>query len=130
LLTIILICPCNNFEIIFDSVIIVLFFLMPASCDEYREVFSLSHALDCCRGGLVTQHLNGIRDALGDLAALGYREVVCEPVGVMGMNYALIANLGIQDSELQKSYPNSQTTCQQAAAETSRLHAQVPHQQK
>ena len=54
---------------------------MPASCDGCGEVFSLTHALDCCKGGLITQCHNEIREALGDLAALRYREVVCEPIG-------------------------------------------------
>ena len=42
--------------------------------------FSLTHALDCRKGGLVIQHHNEVRNVLGDLAALRYREVVCEPV--------------------------------------------------
>ena len=54
--------------------------LMPACCDGCGEDFSLTHALDCHKGDLVTQHHNKIRDALGDLAALGYREVVCKPL--------------------------------------------------
>ena len=39
-----------------------------------------THALDCCKGGLITQSHNEIRDVLGDLAALSYREVVHGPV--------------------------------------------------
>ena len=49
--------------------------LIPASCDRCGGDFSLTHhALDCCKGGLVRQRHNEVRDALGDLAALGYRE--------------------------------------------------------
>ena len=54
--------------------------LMPVCCDGCGEDFILTYALDCCKGSLVTQRHNKIRDALGDLAALGYREVVCEPL--------------------------------------------------
>ena len=39
----------------------------PACCDGCGEDFSLTHALDCRKGGLVTQHHNEIRDVLGDL---------------------------------------------------------------
>ena len=60
--------------------------------------FSLTHALDCHKDGLVTQRHNEVRDALGDLAALGYREVVCEPIVCDGDNNspALIADLGVR----------------------------------
>ena len=46
--------------------------VMPANCDSCGEEFGLSHALDCCKGGLVTQCHIEVRDALGDLAAMGY----------------------------------------------------------
>ena len=47
---------------------------------------------------MVTQRHNEIRDALGDLAALGYREVVLEPVVCDGNedSPALIADLGVR----------------------------------
>ena len=38
------------------------------------------YALDCRKGGLVIQRHNEIRDALGDLASIAYKEVVREPV--------------------------------------------------
>lgn len=71
--------------------------LMPASCHGYGD-FSLTHALDCCKGGLVTQRHNEIRDALGDLATLGYREAVCKPIAHNGDegSPALIADLGLR----------------------------------
>ena len=36
--------------------------------------------MDCRKGGLITQRHNEVRDALGDIAALTYKEVVREPV--------------------------------------------------
>ena len=51
--------------------------LMPARCDGCGKDSSLTHALDCRKGGLVTQRHNKIRDALGDLAALGYIQGSC-----------------------------------------------------
>ena len=72
--------------------------MLPASCDGCGGDFSLTHALDCRKGGLVTQRHNEVRDALGDLAALGYREVVREPIVCDGDNDspALIADLGVR----------------------------------
>ena len=51
----------------------------PGHCDGCGEEFSFQHALDCKKGGLVTQRHNEVRDALGDLAAIVYKEVVREP---------------------------------------------------
>ena len=47
---------------------------------------------------MVTQHYNEIREALGDLAALGYREVVHESTVHEGHtdSPALIADLGVR----------------------------------
>jgi len=72
--------------------------LIPASCDGCREDFGLTHAFDCHKGGLVTQCHNEVRDALGDLAALGYSEIVCEPVVCNGneVSPALFADLGVR----------------------------------
>jgi len=68
---------------------------MPASCDGCREDFSVTHALDCCK--LVTQLHNEVRDALGDLVALGYSKVVHEPLVHDGneVSPTLIADLGL-----------------------------------
>ena len=51
---------------------------MPFVCDGCGASFSLCHALDCGKGGLVTQHNNEIRDALGDVLAMGYKKVLRE----------------------------------------------------
>ena len=40
--------------------------LMPALCDESGGDLSLTHALDCHKDGLFTQHHNEVRDTLGD----------------------------------------------------------------
>ena len=47
---------------------------MPSSCDGCGAQFSLGHALDCKIGRLITQRHNGVRDALGDIAALTYKQ--------------------------------------------------------
>ena len=51
-----------------------------AHCDGCGEEFSFQHALDCKKSGLVTQRHNEVRDALGDLAAIVYKDVVREPI--------------------------------------------------
>ena len=71
---------------------------MPANCDGCGAATSLEHALDCKKGGLVTQHHN--EDVIGDLASLVYKEVVKEPI-VQEANDAegvpsLIADLSIR----------------------------------
>ena len=71
---------------------------MPANCDGCEGPFDMTHALDCKKGGLVTQQHNEVRDALGDIAALAYKEVVREPVvreadEARGIS-ALVADLG------------------------------------
>ena len=72
--------------------------MMPSSCDECGSAFSLSHALECRNGGLVTQYHNEVRDALGDLVALAYKDVIREPVVRKGNTEvsALVADLGIR----------------------------------
>ena len=53
---------------------------------------------DCYKGGLVTQCHNEVRDAVGDLAALAFKDVICEPIVCKGNDTvpALIAHLGIR----------------------------------
>ena len=73
---------------------------MPVSCDGCGAPFDLGHALDCKKGGLVTQRHNEVRDALGDIAALTYKKVVREPVvreadEARGIS-ALVADLGVR----------------------------------
>ena len=53
---------------------------MPALCNGCGNQFSTGHALDCRKGGLVIQSHNDIRDALGGLGSITYKEVVSEPV--------------------------------------------------
>ena len=52
---------------------------MPATCNGCGAPFDLVHALHCKKGGLVTQH-HEVRDALGDIAALAFKEVTREPI--------------------------------------------------
>ena len=73
---------------------------MPANCDGCGAATSLEHALDCKKGGLVTQCHNEVRDVIGDLASVVFKEVVKEPV-VQEANDAegvpsLIADLSIR----------------------------------
>ena len=53
---------------------------LPANCDGCGAATSLEHALDCKKGGLVTQRHNEVRDVIGNLASLVYKEVVKEPI--------------------------------------------------
>ena len=53
---------------------------LPALCDGCGSQLSTGHALDCRKGGLVIQRHNEIRDALGDVASIAYKDVVREPV--------------------------------------------------
>ena len=59
----------------------------PATFDGCGEASSLAHALDCRKGGLVIQRHNEIRDAIGDLASIVYKEVIREPVVQMHVVY-------------------------------------------
>ena len=69
-------------------------------CDGCGAFFSLEHALDCKKGGLVTQRHNEIRDALGDIAAMAFKEVVREPIvkeaDIVLNSPALVADLGVR----------------------------------
>ena len=52
----------------------------PKSCDGCGERFSVQHALDCKRGGLVKQGHNDVRDSDVSLAEAAWGGVVVEPV--------------------------------------------------
>ena len=41
---------------------------LPTYCDRCQAKFSVSHALDCKKGGLVTEGHNELRDGVADLA--------------------------------------------------------------
>ena len=60
--------------------------------------FDLNHALDCRKGGLVIQRHNEIRDAVGDLANLVWKDVHREPVvrEATENSPALIADLAVR----------------------------------
>ena len=49
---------------------------LPADCDGCGAEFTLQHALDYRKGGLIIQRHNEVRDALGDLASIAYREML------------------------------------------------------
>ena len=71
--------------------------LMPSTCDGCGAAFTLSHALDCRRGGLVIRRHNEICDALGDLACLACKDVIRESVvcDSDANDPGLIADLGV-----------------------------------
>ena len=45
-------------------------------CDRYGSFFSLKHAFDCKKDGLVVQWHNEVRDALEDFEILPYKEII------------------------------------------------------
>ena len=49
-------------------------------CDGCQQDFDLQHALSCKKGGLVTLRHNEIRDTVGDLASIFWKDVKREPV--------------------------------------------------
>ena len=73
---------------------------MSAECDGCGAMFDLQHALDCRKGGLITQRHNEVRDALGDIAALAYKDVIREPIVREADDAravtALVADLGVR----------------------------------
>jgi hypothetical protein len=73
---------------------------LPSSCDGCGETFSIDHALNCKKGGLIILRHNEIRDAVGDLASIAWTQVHREPVvreanDAKGLP-ALVADLGIR----------------------------------
>ena len=53
---------------------------LPAKCDGCGANFTLQHALDCKKGGLVILRHNEIRDCIGDLASQVWPQVIMEPI--------------------------------------------------
>ncbi len=53
---------------------------LPSRCDGCDQLFDVSHALTCKRGGLVTQRHNEIRYGVTDLCRLAGISVTREPV--------------------------------------------------
>ena len=51
-----------------------------AKCDGCGANFTLQHALDCKKGGLVILRHNEIRDCLGDLASQVWPQVIKKPI--------------------------------------------------
>ena len=60
-------------------------------------LFDLSQPVDCCKGGLVTQRHNEVHKGYsGDLAALAYKDVICEPIVCEASDFTLITDLGVR----------------------------------
>ena len=53
---------------------------LPAKYDGCGANFTLQHALDCKKGGLVILRHNEIRDCIGDLASQVWPQVIKEPI--------------------------------------------------
>ena len=73
---------------------------LPTKCDGCGFPFSIEHALNCRKGGLVSRRHNEIRDAVGDLASLAWGQVIREPV-VQEADFhdgqeALVADLAVR----------------------------------
>ena len=52
---------------------------LPAYCDGCQAKFSISHALDCKNGGLVTTRHNELHDRIADLAGKAFTpSYVCD----------------------------------------------------
>ena len=82
-----------------------------SKCDGCQQNFDLQHALSCKKGGLVTLRHNEIRDAVGDLASILWKDVKREPVvkepDVENENPALIGDLsarGVWDIQSAASF--------------------------
>ena len=73
---------------------------MPVTCDGCGATFSYEHALDCKKGGLVTRHHNEVRDTLGDLSSIVYKDIIREPVIQEACEVAdepsLVTDLGVR----------------------------------
>ena len=72
---------------------------LPPTCDGCGATSSLYHFLICRKGGLVVQHHNEIRNAIGDLTALAWGQMRCETVIVEAGDQhseTLIADLCVQ----------------------------------
>ena len=74
------------------------FLKVPTECDGCGDKYTFQHALDCRKGRSVTQWHNEVRDALGDLASIAFKDrepVVQKADNARGIS-ALIADLGIR----------------------------------
>ena len=50
---------------------------LPTHCDGFQAKFSVIHALDCKKGGLVTARHNELRDRVADLAYKAFTPPTC-----------------------------------------------------
>ena len=73
---------------------------MPVTCDGCGATFIYEHALDCKKGSLITGHHNKVRDTLGDLSSIVYKDIIREPVIQEACEVAdepsLVADLGVR----------------------------------
>ena len=53
---------------------------LPPDCDGCGLPFTVNHALDCKKGGLVVQRHNEVCDVISHLSAMAWNQVVKEPV--------------------------------------------------
>ena len=73
---------------------------LAADCDGCGGEFTPQHALDCRKGGLIIQRHNEVRDPLGDLVSIAFRDVIREPIArdadPVGGLPSLVADLGVR----------------------------------
>ena len=73
--------------------------LLP-KCDRCGALFTVGHALDCRKGGLVVQRHNEVRDTIYDLAVIAWHKTTKEPViGESSENFSgalLRADIGVR----------------------------------
>ena len=73
---------------------------MPSHCDGCDMPTTVSHALSCRKGGLIIKRHNEIRDSLGDMMAMGFSNVIKEPIicegDLDGDRPGLIADLAVR----------------------------------
>ena len=84
---------------------------LPGNCDGCGGEFSIQHALECKKGGLITLRHNEIRDTVGDLASLYWKDIRREPIirgGVWNPQESVAFDVTVTDTDAE-SYSGRST---------------------